>query len=233
MKINCIIIEDEPLASKKIKGFIMQIDYLNLVKVFDNAVDAIGYLKQNSVDLIFLDIRMKRLSGIQFLESIQTKPKIIVTTAYSEYALKGYELDITDYLLKPFTFERFLKSIDKVYVQLKELQRNQTTDFIFVKTEYRMEKIILKDILYIKGMKDYLQIHTIDKKIMTLQTFKKLLEVLPSTDFQRVHHSYIVSISNIENIERNRIRMGKDLIPISDSYKDKFYSRLRDSKILI
>ena len=233
MKINCIVIEDEPLAAKKIKGFILQIDYLNLLKVFDNAIDAIGYLKQNSVDLIFLDIRMKRLSGIQFLESIQVKPKVIITTAYDEYALKGYELDITDYLLKPFTFERFLKSIDKVYGQLKEHQSHQTTDFIFVKTEYRMEKIILKDVLYIQGMKDYLQIHLVDKKIMTLQTFKKLLEILPSNDFQRVHNSYIVSVSNIENIERNRIRMGKDLIPISDTYKDKFYSILKDKKILI
>ena len=233
MKINCIIIEDEPLASKKLKGFITQVDYLNLLRVFDNAVDAIGYLKQNTIDLIFLDIRMKRLSGIQFLESIQVKPKVIVTTAYDEYALKGYELDVADYLLKPFTFERFLKSIDKVYSQLNEVQRNQTSDFIFVKTEYRMERIILKDILYIQGMKDYLQIHMIDKKIMTLQTFKKLLEILPSNDFQRVHNSYIVSISNIDSIERNRIRIENDLIPISDSYKDRFYSILKGKKILI
>lgn len=233
MKINCIVIEDEPLASKKIKEFIKQVDYLNLLETFDNAVDAIGYLKQNRIDLIFLDIRMKRLSGIQFLEVIQTRPKVIITTAYDEYALKGYELDIADYLLKPFTFERFLKSVDKVYTQLKESQNKKTKEFIFVKTEYRMEKVVLKDILYIQGMKDYLQIHTIDKKIMTLQTFKKLVEILPTADFQRVHNSYIVSIANIKNIERNRIRIGKDLIPISDTYKDRFYSRLRDEKILI
>jgi two-component system LytT family response regulator len=233
MKINCIIIEDEPLASKKLKGFVVQVDYLNLLEVFDNAIDAIGYLKQNTVDLIFLDIRMKSLSGIQFLESIQVKPKVIITTAYDEYALKGYELDVADYLLKPFAFERFLKSIDKVYGQLEESKNHQTNDFIFVKTEYRMEKIILKDILYIQGMKDYLQIHTIDKKIMTLQTFKKISEILPANDFQRVHNSYIVSISNIDNIERNRIRIGKDLIPISDSYKERFYSILKDNKILM
>ncbi|MBP7215582.1 MAG: response regulator transcription factor [Candidatus Kapabacteria bacterium] len=233
MKINCIAIEDEPLALKKIKEFIEQIDYLNLLEAFNNAVDAIGFLKKNPVDLIFLDIRMKKLSGIQFLESLQIKPKVIITSAYDEYALKGYELDVADYLLKPFTLERFLKSVDKVYNQLSVLTGDNSNDYIFVKTEYRIEKIEIKDILYIQGMKDYLQIHTTDRKIMTLQTFKNLLEILPQTDFQRVHNSYIVSISKIKNIERNRIRIGKDLIPISDSYKDKFYGILKERKILI
>jgi len=233
MKINCIAIEDEPLALKKIREFIEQVDYLNLLEGFNNAVDAIGFLKKNPVDLIFLDIRMKKLSGIQFLESLQFKPKVIITSAYDEYALKGYELEVADYLLKPFTFERFLRSVDKVYNQLNGFVSNKTNDYIFVKTEYRIEKIEIKDILYIQGMKDYLQIHTTDRKIMTLQTFKNLLEILPQIDFQRVHNSYIVSISKIENIERNRIRIGKDLIPISDSYKDKFYGILKEKKILI
>lgn len=233
MKINCIAIEDEPLALKKIKEFIEQIDYLNLLEGFNNAVDAIGFLKNNPVDLIFLDIRMKKLSGIQFLESLQIKPKVIITSAYDEYALKGYELDVADYLLKPFTFDRFLKSVDKVYNHLSGIVTTNSNDYIFVKTEYRIEKIEIKDILYLQGMKDYLQIHTTDKKIMTLQTFKNFLEILPQIDFQRVHNSYIVSISKIENIERNRIRIGKDLIPISDSYKDKFYGILKERKILI
>lgn len=233
MKINCIAIEDEPLALKKIKEFIEQVDFLNLLAGFDNAIEAIGFLKKNSVDLIFLDIRMKKLSGIQFLESLQIKPKVIITSAYDEYALKGYELDVVDYLLKPFTFERFLKSVDKVYNQLNGLESNNSNDYLFVKTEYRIEKVEIKDILFIQGMKDYLQIHTTDRKIMTLQTFKNLLEILPQIDFQRVHNSYIVSISKIENIERNRIRIGKDLIPISDSYKDKFYGILKERKILI
>ncbi len=155
MKINCIAIEDEPLALKKITEFIAQVDYLNFMKGFSNAIEALGYIKNNTVDLIFLDIRMKKLSGIQFLESIENKPKIIITSAYDEYAIKGYELNIADYLLKPFTFERFLKSVDKVYNQL--ICINQVNnDFIFVKTEYRMEKVLLKDILYIQGMKDSL-----------------------------------------------------------------------------
>lgn len=231
--INCIAIEDEPLALKKIKEFIKQVAYLNLLECFNNALDAIGYLKKNTVDLIFLDIRLKKLSGIQFLESLQNKPKVIITSAYDEYALKGYELDVAEYLLKPFTFERFLKSVEKVYNQLNGLKNNITNNYIFVKTEYRIEKVVLNEILYIQGMKDYLQIHTIDRKIMTLQTFKNLLEILPVIDFQRVHNSYIIAISKIENIERNRIRIGKDLIPISDSYKDKFYEILKERKIML
>jgi DNA-binding LytR/AlgR family response regulator len=233
MMINCIAIEDEPLALKKIKEFIKQVAYLNLLECFNNALDAIGYLKKNTVDLIFLDIRLKKLSGIQFLESLQNKPKVIITSAYDEYALKGYELDVAEYLLKPFTFERFLKSVEKVYNQLNGLKNNITNNYIFVKTEYRIEKVVLNEILYIQGMKDYLQIHTIDRKIMTLQTFKNLLEILPVIDFQRVHNSYIIAISKIENIERNRIRIGKDLIPISDSYKDKFYEILKERKIML
>jgi two-component system LytT family response regulator len=149
MKINCIAIEDEPLALKKIEEFIGQIDYLNLLGSFDNAVDAIGFLKTNPVDLIFLDIRMKKLSGIQFLESLQIKPKVIITSAYDEFALKGYELDVADYLLKPFSFERFVKSVDKVYTQLNELLGSSSNEYIFVKTEYRIEKIEIKEILYI------------------------------------------------------------------------------------
>lgn len=233
MKINCIAIEDEPLALKKIKAFIEQVNYLTLLEGFHNAVDAIGFLKNNAVDLIFLDIRMKQLSGIQFLESLQLKPKVIITSAYDEYALKGYELDVADYLLKPFTFERFLKSVDKVYNQLNTTKNDNPNDSIFVKTEYRIERIEIRDILYIQGMKDYLQIHTADRKIMTLQTFKNLLEVLPKIDFQRVHNSYIVSIPKIEHIERNRIRIGKELIPISESYRDKFFGILKERKLLL
>lgn len=233
MKINCIAIEDEPLALKKIKAFIEQVDYLTLLEGFNNAVDAIGFLKNSAVDLIFLDIRMKQLSGIQFLESLQLKPKVIITSAYDEYALKGYELDVADYLLKPFTFERFLKSVDKVYNQLNTTKNDNPNDSIFVKTEYRIERIEIRDILYIQGMKDYLQIHTADRKIMTLQTFKNLLEVLPKIDFQRVHNSYIVSVPKIEHIERNRIRIGKELIPISESYRDKFFGILKERKLLL
>lgn len=233
MPINCIVIEDEPLALKKIEEYIQHVDYLHLLKGFSNALDALSFLKsEERVDLIFLDIRMKKLSGIQFLESLQRKPKIIITSAYDEYALKGYELDVADYLLKPFSFERFLKSIDKVYSNLVAKQEI-TKDYIFVKTEYRIEKIDFKNILYIQGMKDYLQIHTFDKNVMTLQTFKSILEVLPANDFIRVHHSYLVAVSKIESIERNRIKIGNALIPISDGYKDRFFELLKIKRVLI
>ena len=176
---------------------------------------------------------MKMLTGIQFLESLKSKPKVIITSAYDEYALKGYELDISDYLLKPFSFDRFLKSAEKVYNELSNKNIGQNPDYVFVKTEYRIEKIELKRILYIQGMKDYLQICTADKKVMTLQTFKNLAQILPKNEFVRVHNSYIVSISKIESIERNRIKIGDDLIPISDSYKGGFYELLNEKKFLI
>ncbi len=233
MKINCIVIEDEPLALEKICGYVNQVEYLHLLEAFDNAVSAVGFLKENHVDLIFLDIRMKKLTGIEFLESLDTKPKVIITTAYDEYALKGYELDVSDYLLKPFSFDRFLKSVEKVYAEIVEKGNNQTTGYIFVKTEYRIEKVELNDILYIKGMKDYLQICMADKKIMILQSFKKIERVLPENEFARVHNSYIVAISKIDSIERNRIKIGETLIPISDGYKDSFYNLLHENKYLI
>jgi len=232
MKINCIVIEDEPLALKKISGYINKIDYLNLLSVFNNAIDAIGFLKTNATDLIFLDIRMKGLTGIQFLESLNSKPKIIITSAYDEYALKGYELDVSDYLLKPFAFDRFVKSVEKIYRDLVNKNIEQKPDYIFVKTEYRIEKVDLKNVLYIQGMKDYLQIVSEKKKIMTLQSFKNILEFLPTKDFVRVHNSYIVSIAKIDNIERNRIKIGEKFIPITDSYKEGFYKLLNDKKYL-
>ena len=233
MKINCIVIEDEPLALKKVSGYINRIDYLNLLFAFNNAIDAIGFLKTTTVDLIFLDIRMKKLTGIQFLESLKSKPKIIITSAYDEYALKGYELDVSDYLLKPFTFDRFVKSVEKVYFDLIDKNFEQKPEYIFVKTEYRIEKIDFNDIFYIQGMKDYLQIVSDKKKIMTLQSFKNILGFLPKKDFVRVHNSYIVSIDKIENIERNRIKIGEKIIPISDSYKDAFFTLLHEKKYMI
>jgi two-component system, LytTR family, response regulator len=233
MKINCIVIEDEPLALKKISGYISKIDYLNLLSVFNNAIDAIGFLKTNVIDLIFLDIRMKGFSGIQFLESLNSKPKIIITSAYDEYALKGYELDVSDYLLKPFAFDRFVKSVEKIYRELIDNKLEQMPDYIFVKTEYRIEKVDLKNILYVQGMKDYLQIFTVEKSIMTLQSFRNFIHALPEKEFIRVHNSYIVSISKIESIERNRIRIGEKIIPISDSHKDNFFNLLKENKYLI
>ncbi len=223
--VNCIIIEDEPLAIKKLVNYIDKLPTLHLLETFHSAIDAIGYLKDNTVDLIFLDIEMKELTGIQLLESTKTKSKVIITTAYEQYAIKGFELQVSDYLLKPITFERFVKACDHV---IEDLSAQVTTGHskIFVKTEYRLEGIHTADILYIEGMGDYKRIITTQNKIMTLETFTDLLKKLPVNKFCRVHNSYIVSLDRIETIERNRITINKKLIPISESFRKEFYNRL-------
>lgn len=235
MKIKCIIIEDEKLAAEKLSGFIEKISVLELVSNIKDGISAINFLKSNSVDLIFLDIEMKDFNGIQFLKTLQVKPAVIITSAYEKYAIAGYEFSVVDYLLKPYTLERFLQSVDKAinFKELKEKAKNyeliatQSNEYIFIKSENRIEKIELDDILFIEGMKDYLRIHTKSKKIMTLQSFNRILQYLPGNNFIRVHNSYLVSLNKIENIERNRIKIGETLIPISDKYKDSFYSSIK------
>lgn len=235
MKIKCLIIEDEKLAAEKLSGFIKKITVLELVSTFNDGISAINFLKSNTVDLIFLDIEMKDFNGIQFLKALQVKPAVIITSAYEKYAIAGYEFSVVDYLLKPYTLERFLQSVDKA-INLKDLKDKaknyelialQSNEYIFIKSENRIEKIELDDILFIEGMKDYLRIHTKSRKVMTLQSFNGITQYLPGSNFIRVHNSYIVSINKIENIERNRIKIGDTLIPISDKYKDRFYSSIK------
>jgi two-component system, LytTR family, response regulator len=239
MVINCIIIEDEPLATEKLAGFIEQVPFLKLLQSFDSGIDAIGFVKTNPVNLVFLDIQMHKFTGIQFLETLTERPQVIIVSAYDQYALKGYEFSVTDYLLKPYSFNRFVQAIDKVMEKQKfksQLQQPLTyvqDDIIFVKTEYRIERINLDDILYIQGMKDYQMIVTTDDKIMTLQSFREMETVLPSPAFIRIHKSYIVALNKIENIERNRIKIADQLLPISDTYKDVFYDTLKRTRNLI
>jgi DNA-binding LytR/AlgR family response regulator len=223
MVINCVIVEDEPLALKRTKKYVGQVSYLNLIDSFTNAFDAIGFLKENTVDLIFLDIEMDGFTGIEFIESLSSNPQIIITTAYDKYALKGFELNVTDYLLKPFRFDRFLTSVDRVY-DIVTKNKKEDKNFIFVKTEYRLERIALSDIFFIEGMGDYRNVQTGLKKILTLKTFSDFETELPITSFCRVHKSYIVSLDKIISIEHNRIKIKDSLIPISDSYKERFYN---------
>ena len=221
-KYSCIIIEDEPLALEKTKDFVNKVPFLNLSATFDNALTGLTYLNNNKVDLLFLDINMDELSGIELLESSKIASQVIITTAYQEYALKGYELQITDYLLKPFTFNRFLQAVNKAQKNLSQKAADKQVDFIFVKTENRLEKIMLNDILYIEGMRDYQRIHTTSKKIMTLQGFNELEQMIPSHLVCRVHKSFMVAINKIESIERSRIKIADQLIPVSDTYKEAF-----------
>jgi two-component system, LytTR family, response regulator len=221
-KYTCIIIEDEPLALEKTKDFINKVPFLHLSATFDNALNGLTYLNNNKVDVLFLDINMDELTGIELLESSKITSQVIITTAYQEYALKGYELQITDYLLKPFTFNRFLQAVNKAQENLVQHTSDIQADFIFVKTENRLEKIMLNEIVYIEGMRDYLKIHTVNKKIMTLQNFGELEKLIPSTLVCRVHKSYMVALNKIESIERSRIKISDHLIPISETYKDTF-----------
>ncbi len=223
--ISCIIIEDEPLALKRTKEYVEKIPYLDLIQSFDNGFEAIGYLKEHHVDLIFLDIKMDELTGIQLLESLDKRPYVIITTAYSDYALKGYELNVTDYLLKPFTIERFIKAVEKVAEKL-ERKNESNRDFFFVKTDYKIEKVFFKDVLFIEGMRDYRNIQLESRKILTLQTFGDLEKELPDSLFIRVHKSFMVALNKIDLIERNRIRIRDKMIPIGETYKENFYKKI-------
>lgn len=227
-KYTCIIIEDEPLALEKTKDFVNKVPFLELSATFDNALNGLTYLNNNKVDLLFLDINMDELSGIELLESSKINSQVIITTAYQEYALKGYELHITDYLLKPFTFNRFLQAVNKAQENLSGRNIEKQLDFIFVKTENRLEKIMISEILYIEGMRDYLRIHTLTKKIMTLQSFTELEQLIPSNLICRVHKSYMIAINKIESIERSRIKIADQIIPVSDTYKETFLSHINN-----
>jgi len=227
---NCIIVDDEPLAQDLLEDFVQKVSSLNLVAKCKNAFEASEALKENEIDLMFLDIQMPEITGIQFLASLQKKPLVIFTTAYSNYAIEGFELSAVDYLLKPFSPERFLKAVSKAQ-ELFDLKQSEGTqvpaedekDFIFVKSEYQTVKIVFDDILYVEGLKDYVKIHTKSDMIMTLMNLKAIQAKLPSSRFIRVHRSYIVSFKAINRIDRHRIIIGDKRIPVGDSYKEEFY----------
>lgn len=223
---KCIIIEDEPLALERTKSFVEKIPFLLLENIFENSLEGLAYLKSHPVDVLFLDINMDELSGVELLESTKINCEVIITTAYEQYALKGFELNVTDYLLKPFTFQRFLQAVNKAQENLFKSKPEKATEFIFVKTENRLEKIVIADILFIEGMRDYRRIHTVDKKIMTLQNFSELEKMIPSHLVCRVHKSFMVAIPKIESVERGRILIANQRIPISATYKEEFFAKI-------
>ncbi len=241
MKMNCIAVDDEILALKKIERYAEKIDYLNLLETFDSALSTFSFLRENRVDLIFLDIQMDEFTGIQFLETLKNPPYVILTTAFDEYALKAYELDVMDYLLKPIPFERFIKAVEKVYARfLKDKSQhlkppteiehsgiqNEKPEYTFIKSGNKTVKVYFNKILYVEGMRDYLQIHTEDSKIMTLLNFKTLQDLLDPQKFVRVHKSYVVAVDKIDYIENNAIKIGNKLIPVSSTYKIAFQNLL-------
>lgn len=243
MNITCIAVDDEPLALEVIEDYIQKIPFLELVRSFDNALEAMDYLRQNKIDLMFLDIQMEELTGIQMLNILKPKPEVIFTTAYDKFALQGYELDVTDYLLKPISFERFVKAVDKVHEKLCRLHNakclpeevsifNPKIDYFFIKSGFKLHKVTFDEILYVEGQGDYLKIVTPKARIMTLQTFKGIEEILPQANFIRVHKSYIVAIDKIESIEGNMIKVTDKLIPVGESYKKSFQMLLERKKIM-
>lgn len=223
MKVNCIIIEDEPLALERTKSYVEKLPSLQLISTFNNGIDALVFLQSNNVDLIFLDINMGDFSGIQLLESKHIVSQVIITTAYHEYALKGFDLNVTDYLLKPYTFERFLQAVDKALQQVSKKELMPERKFIFVKTEYRLEKLLLSEVLYIEGMRDYRKIHTLNKPLMTLQTFKDFEQEISPAVLCRVHKSFMVALDKIDSVERDMIKISNTNIPISETYKKSFF----------
>jgi len=239
--IRCLIVDDEPLALHILEDYISKIPFLQLVKATTDPIEALTIVQEKQVDLVFLDVQMPELTGIQFLRIANGKAKVILTTAYPQYALEGYELDVIDYLLKPIAFERFFKSVQKAQGVLQpatkpvqaekvsEPKQDFLSDFIFVKTEHKIQKVYLNDILFIEGLKDYISIFTPAERIITLQNMKKMEDALPARNFIRVHKSYIVSLNKIDSIERSRIFIGDKIIPIGDTYRDEFF-RIVDGK---
>lgn len=220
--LKTIIIDDTPLAIEKLEGFVLQVPILQHKHSFNNALDAIRYMQENTVDLIFLDIQMEEFSGLQFLDALQHHPHIIIVSAYSQYAINGFEHNVADYLLKPYSFERFLKAVDKVAAREKNMKAK---DYMFVRTEYRMERIDFENILYVVSKGAYLQIVTgQNKKVMTLMNFEQLLSLLPKDNFIRVHRSYVVAIDKIDSVERNVIFLKKERIVIGKVYS-QFFSK--------
>lgn len=236
-KLTCYIIEDEYLAQEILEEYIQKVPFLELKGTFMSPLEAAGHLAEDKPDLLFLDINMPDLDGLSFIPMLNPKPMIILTTAYDQYALKAYELEVKDYLLKPFTFERFYKAVLRLYqeqsprlqTEKKETKSDPKSEqeYIFLKVGHRIQKVAIRDILFVEGMKDYLRIHTREEKIMTLLNFAKLEELLPAQDFARVHRSFLVAIDKIDHIEKNRIQIADQLIPISDTYAEAFYKMLK------
>lgn len=234
MNLTCVIVEDEPLARNLMVDYVRKVPYLTLLEACSNPLDAIETLRKNAVDLLFLDIQMPEITGLSLLKALNKKPLVILTTAYSEYALQGYEHDVVDYLLKPITFERFLRAVEKASQRAGATGVNQTKDiveqttaspsqpFVFVKDGTKLVKINWDDILFVEGLKDYVTIHTRQQKVVSLQRLKALEEQLPADQFIRVHHSFIVALKAIDAIHKGEIQIGQSLIPISDTYRKAF-----------
>lgn len=228
--IKCLIVDDEPMARDVIRRYIEKVPTLQIAGEHGNAIDAMLFLQQTPVDLLFLDIQMPHLNGTDFVKSLRNPPKIIFTTAYKEYALEGYELDAVDYLLKPIRFDRFLRSINKAFPQERDPsfvekvapEKTKTSGFIYLKSERKMIKVFLHDINYIESARDYIKVYTENGTIITRQTISSIEAMLSDTEFVRVHRSFVVSVDKIKTFTHETIQVGKSEIPIGKFYLNSF-----------
>ena len=227
--ITVIAIDDEPLALQLIVDYIRMTPHLMLAGQFENPLEAVQFISKNPVDIVFTDIQMPGLNGIEFTRSMINGPVVIFTTAFSKYAMEGFKLDIADYLLKPFTYEEFLTSVHKAERMIRSITKTAddvlpNNEFLFLKSDYKIKRINFQFILYIEGLKEYVKVYTMhsDKPVLSLSSLKNLDFRLPADKFMRVHRSFIVNLEKIETIDRSRIVFGKKYIPIGNQYKDKF-----------
>lgn len=240
MRISCLIIDDEALARKGIEKYVNEIDFLDLKGICKNAMEANSILSKEKVDLLFLDIEMPMLTGIDFLKTINYKPKIIFTTAYSEYAIESFEFDVIDYLVKPISFERFLQAANKanrlinqdLSSEIKQENSKSNEEFIFIKTDKQLTKVFMNDILFVESMQNYSQIHTSKETLVTLIPLKKVAEILPENDFIRIHKSFLISKSKIEAIMGNQLVIKNHKLPIARSYKDSVFQLITEGRVL-
>ncbi len=236
MSINCIIIDDEPLARKGLKEYIADTDFLNLVGEFDNPLKATELISSGKVQLLFLDIQMPKITGLDFFKTLQQAPSVIFTTAYPQYALEGFEVNALDYLVKPISFERFLKAVLKAKEYYEVRDKNITeaisTEYFFIKADNKLVKIDYDEVLFIEAVQNYVTIYTADKKYLTYLTFKAVEDYLPADKFLKVHKSYIVAASKIDSIEGNDIRIGDRHIPISRNQKEEVMEKLLKGRFL-
>lgn len=228
MKLNCLIVDDEPLARKGMEEYVNEIAFLQLAGSCENAIKASAYLNEGQIDLMLLDIQMPKLSGIEFLKTLKNPPLVIFTTAFSEYALESYSLDVIDYLVKPIPFDRFLKAVQKAFdfQSLKLKATTDTEDFFFIKCDHKFEKVNFSEVLYVESMQNYSIIHTRDRKLITYITLSGLEEQLPLTRFLKVHKSFIVSLEKVTAIDGHDILIGNARIPISRGIKDEVTAKI-------
>ncbi len=235
-KINCIIIDDEPLARKGLKEYIADVDFLNIIGEFDNPLRASEKMSSGECELLFLDIQMPKITGLEYFKTLLSPPPVIFTTAYPKYALDGFEVNALDYLVKPISFDRFLKAAMKAkeFYEIRETNQleDRTSTYFFIKADNKLVKISFEDILYIEALQNYVNIYTVSKKYMTYLTFKAVEDYLPAEKFIKVHKSYIVSVSRIDSIEGNDLKIGEQHIPISRNQKDEVMDKLVKGKIL-